>query len=365
MKLKIAILGSRGIPNRYGGFEQCAEYLAKGLVDKGHEVSVYNVHHHDHQEKIYKGVNIVHCKDWEPQIGTAGQFIYDLNCILHSRKQDYDIVLQLGYTSSSVWGFLWKTNCIQAVNMDGLEWKRSKYSSKVQKFLKKAEAWAVKRADVLIADNEGIQDYLRDEYAVESECIAYGSEITTEIDHSLIQEYGLKEYSYDMVLARMEPENSISEILEAYIQSKQERKLVLVGKLNEYAQSLELKYQQVEGVEFLGGIYKKEKIDALRASAALYLHGHTVGGTNPSLLEAMALGCTIVAKEVSFNKLVLEDGGQYFQDADSLAQTMNSFSRNNNFSNREKNLEKIRNKYSWAQIVDAYEASFLKAVNKP
>src|SRR5690606_25316653 len=138
--MKIAIVGARGIPNFYGGFEQFAEYLSLGLVQKGHDVTVYNSHTHPYQEPTWNGVKIIHCKDPEDKIGTAGQFIYDLNCIRDARKRDYDIILQLGYTSSSIWGWLMpRRKSIVTTNMDGLEWKRTKYSKKVQKFLLFAE----------------------------------------------------------------------------------------------------------------------------------------------------------------------------------------------------------------------------------
>ena len=163
--LKIAILGTRGIPNHYGGFEQFAEYLAKGLVERGFEVSVYNSHNHPYREKTWNGVEIIHCYDPEDKIGTAGQFIYDLNCIKDSRKRDFDIILQLGYTSSSVWNrFLPRKRTIITTNMDGLEWKRSKYSKPVQQFLKRAEGLAVKFSDHLIADSKGIREYLKEKY---------------------------------------------------------------------------------------------------------------------------------------------------------------------------------------------------------
>lgn len=105
--LKIGILGTRGIPNRYGGFEQCAEYLALGLKEKGHEVWVYNSVHHEYKENEWKGVHIVHCKDPEDKMGTFGQFIYDLNCINDARKRNFDVLLQLGYTSNSIWYWRW------------------------------------------------------------------------------------------------------------------------------------------------------------------------------------------------------------------------------------------------------------------
>src|SRR5689334_4059993 len=133
--MKIAIIGTRGIPNRYGGFEQITEFLSEGLVKQNHSVYVYNSHTHPYQEKTWKGVHIIHCYDPEHRLGTAGQFIYDLNCILDARKRDFDILLFLGYTSSSVWQIFFPRKSIIVSNMDGLEWKRSKYSRPVQRFL--------------------------------------------------------------------------------------------------------------------------------------------------------------------------------------------------------------------------------------
>ena len=151
--MKIAILGTRGIPNNYGGCEQFAEIFAVFLAKKTHDVYVYNSHNHIFQEDTFKSVNIIHQYDPEYKIGTVGQFIYDLNCILDSRKRNFDIILQLGYTSNSIWSFLLPTKSIIITNMDGLEWKRSKYSKIVQKFLKFAEKKAVKSSDHLIADS--------------------------------------------------------------------------------------------------------------------------------------------------------------------------------------------------------------------
>ncbi len=143
--MKIAIIGTRGIPNHYGGFEQFAEYLSLGLVEKGHMVTVYNSHTHPYQGNDWNGVKIIHCKDPEDKLGTIGQFVYDYNCIRDTRKRNYDIILQLGYTSSSVWGrLLPRKKSIITTNMDGLEWKRTKYSQKVQKFLQYAEKLGVK-----------------------------------------------------------------------------------------------------------------------------------------------------------------------------------------------------------------------------
>src|SRR5690349_15755847 len=120
--MKIGIVGTRGIPNRYGGFEQFIEFVAPELVNRGHEVYVYNSSLHPYKEPTYKGVHIISKTDPENKIGTAGQFIYDLNCIRDSRKRNYDVILQLGYTSSSIWTFLYPSGSLLVTNMDGLEW---------------------------------------------------------------------------------------------------------------------------------------------------------------------------------------------------------------------------------------------------
>src|SRR5689334_21791534 len=141
-QLKLGILGTRGIPNNYGGYERAASFLSVGLVKKGFDVTVYNSLNHPYQEKEWNGVEIVRCYDPEHRAGTAGQFIYDLNCIRHARARNYDVLLLLGYTSSSVWGRFYPKKTVIISNMDGLEWKREKYSMTVRKYLQYAEKWA-------------------------------------------------------------------------------------------------------------------------------------------------------------------------------------------------------------------------------
>src|SRR5664279_647073 len=177
MKLKIAIVGCRGIPNYYGGFEKLAECLSVGLVDKGHDVTVYNSHNHPYRKTDFYGVRIVHCYDPEYRFGTAGQFIYDWNCIQHANKQNYDVILFLGYTSSSVWGKFFPKKPVIISNMDGLEWKRAKYGSLTKQFLKYAEKLAIQFSDFYIADSVVIQNYLQKKYRIKCKYIPYGSEI--------------------------------------------------------------------------------------------------------------------------------------------------------------------------------------------
>lgn len=361
--LRIGILGTRGIPNRYGGFEQCAEYLAAGLVKKGHNVWVYNSHDHEYQQDRWNGVNIIHCYDPEKKIGTAGQFIYDLNCIRDARKRNFDVLLQLGYTSNSIWYKLWPKNCSNVVNMDGLEWKRSKYSAKVQKFLKRAERWAALNADVLVADSPGIEKYLEEEYKKPSHFIAYGADVFDEPYEPLLEKYSIQTFGYNMLMARMEPENNIETILKAHVLSSTGRPLLVVGKTeNAFGKYLVETYGQKPGIRFLGGIYDTAIINNLRYYSHLYFHGHSVGGTNPSLLEAMGSNSLVAAHDNLFNRAVLGGDAFYFADAKQLATVIQEVTAKTAHADKlANNLEKIRDQYNWPRIVDEYEKVLIAA----
>lgn len=363
--MKIAILGTRGIPNHYGGFEQCAEYLALGLKCKGFDVIVYNSHNHPYQENQWNGVKIVHCYDPEDKLGTAGQFIYDLNCILDLRKRDCDVILQLGYTSSSVWGWLMPKNSVVTTNMDGLEWKRTKYSEKVKRFLRWAEKLGVKYSDHLISDSIGIQDYLKEKYQKESTFIAYGATLFENPNISVLDNYRLKPYDYDMLIARLEPENSIEIILNGVIEANLDRPFLVVGKHNsKYGEYLKTKFGSRKNIQFIGGIYDIEVLNNLRFYSNLYFHGHTVGGTNPSLLEAMASSSLICANDNPFNRYILEDDALYFNSSADVKNHLQNVSHSvENYSHMlENNNHKITNIYDWNIIVDKYEAHLLEVV---
>lgn len=361
--MKIGILGTRGIPNHYGGFEQFAEFLSVGLVQKGHEVVVYNSSDHPYQESEWNGVKIQHCKDWEGRIGTTGQFFYDLNCILNARKQNFDILLQLGYTSSSVWKNLLPKRAIVITNMDGLEWKRSKFNTSVQKFLMKAEKWAVKSSQHLVADSKGIQSYLKKKYKIDSTFIAYGSNLFNNPDVSILNKYNLKEEGYHMLIARMEPENNVETILDGMKSSNSKLPFLVIGKTeNEFGTYLVDKFKEDQRIRFLGGIYDLNDLNNLRHHSTYYFHGHSVGGTNPSLLEAMASSAFIVANENEFNGAVLEKEALYFKTAEDvtniLNKKINSSIRLNYITSNRKKIEEC---YTWDNIINSYEDLFINS----
>lgn len=365
--MRIAIIGTRGVPNYYGGFEQCAEYLAQGLVERGFEVIVYNSHNHPYQEPYWGKVQIVHCYDPEYKLGTAGQFIYDLNCIRDVRKRNCDVILQLGYTSSSIWGWLLpRKKSVVTTNMDGLEWKRTKYSEKTKKFLKYAEKLGVKYSDHLIADSIGIQDYLKDTYGKQSVFIPYGANVFENPSAEILSHYELTPYNYDMLIARLEPENSIETILDGVILSGVNRTFLVVGKHETpYGVYLKNKFSEYTNIKFAGGIYDINKLDNLRYYANVYFHGHTVGGTNPSLLEAMSSSSLICANNNPFNKYILGADALYFETAQQVAQVLNTVIKDKPeyqlmLTN---NLAKIASTYSWETITNQY-ADHLAQISK-
>ena len=366
MKLKIAIIGTRGIPNNYGGFEQFAEFLSIHLVTKGHDVYVYNCKNHPHKKKLYKGVKIIHKLDLEKSIGTIGQFFYDFLCILDTRKRNFDIILQLGYTSSSIWSFMLPKKSLVITNMDGLEWQRTKFKPIVQRFLMYAEKLAVNKSDYLISDSIGIKNYLKKKYQVDTTFIAYGTEIFENPEVTQIHKFNLLENSYNILIARIEPENNVENIIKGVILSKDKKVLLIVGDYsrNRFGKDLYERYKENKKIRFLGSIYNKELLNNLRYYSHLYFHGHTVGGTNPSLLEAMACSCLIIAHDNAFNKSVLEEDGYYFSTPEDLAKIIKNYSKKKYDSLINSNFNKISDYYNFNNIHGLYENLFIECLRE-
>ncbi|MFC6097410.1 DUF1972 domain-containing protein [Flavobacterium qiangtangense] len=363
--MKIAILGTRGVPNHYGGFEQFAEFFSVYLAEKGHQVYVYNSHNHPYQGKIFNGVNLIHRYDPEFKIGTAGQFIYDLNCILDSKKRDFDIILQLGYTSSSVWHFLLPKKAIIITNMDGLEWKRTKYSSLVQKGLKFAEKLAVKNSHALIADSIGIQTYLKNKYRKHATYIAYGSDIFEKANEEILSKFKLEKYHFNMLIARLEPENSIEMILDGFVDSKDTTPFLVIGNHDtKFGNYLKQKYRLSNTIKFLGAIYNLDYLNNLRYFSNLYFHGHTVGGTNPSLLEAMASKALILAHKNEFNEGILRENAFYFSSSLEVKNLILSIKKSDNLRLIQNNGNAIQNEFNWTKINEQYLQLFEESLSR-
>lgn len=361
--MHIGILGTRGIPNHYGGFEQFAEYLSVNLVKRGHRVSVYNSHLHPYQEKQYKGVNIVHIYDPTKFIGAVGQFVYDFLSIHHARTEQFDIILQLGYGSSSIFFDYSPKSSILITNMDGLEWTRSKYSKRVQKFLEYAERLATQKSDCLVADSLSIQSYLKSKYKKDSLYIPYGVEVYEQFNEDILSEFKVEKEKYNILIARLEPENSIEMILNGVVASKGSTPFLVIGNhKTKFGKYLKNKFTDSR-IRFLGTLYDIDRLHTLRAYSSLYFHGHSVGGTNPSLLEAMASRALICAHDNPFNRAILEDKGFYFNNEHEITNYLNTIEKKYYTHYLELNREKIKTDYHYKTMVERYEALMYKMMN--
>lgn len=360
--MRIAILGTRGIPNNYGGFEQFAEFISVGLVKKGHDVTVYNPHYHSYDCNEFKGVKIIKVKNAEQRIGAAGNFLYDYRCLKDAAQRNFDIVYEAGYATCSPFFYTLKgTRTKLITNMDGIEWMRAKWSFFEKRLMKYLESLAVRRSHYIISDNPGIQHYYKEKFNKDSFFIPYGADLSLNPDKKDLERFNVKPANYFMLIARMEPENNIDIVLQAYKQSGRTEPFLVIGNHEiKYGRALHKKYNSGP-IRFLGSIYNKKILDSLRHFCKAYLHGHSVGGTNPSLLEAMASSAFIIAHKNPFNASVLKSNALYFDTAESLCEIFGNINSHLSLYKRDfinSNKKEIDRNYRWQSIIDRHEEIF-------
>jgi glycosyltransferase involved in cell wall biosynthesis len=245
-----------------------------------------------------------------------------------------------------------------ATHVDGLEWKRAKWGPMGQRYYRWAESLSVRWSDALIADAEGIADYYRAEFAAPSSQIAYGAPILVDPQVQRLSELGLSRGRYHLVVARFEPENHVLEIVRGYVRSRAELPLVVVGSApyaDEYTTAIEAAADR--RVRLLGGVWDQDLLDALYAGSLTYLHGHSVGGTNPSLLRAGGAGAAVIAYDVGFNREVLGEPGVYFGTEEELAQSVErAESAPADTRQRGEEVQKAIARYDWDAVASEYEA---------
>jgi glycosyltransferase involved in cell wall biosynthesis len=264
----------------------------------------------------------------------------------------------LGFTSSSAWGWFYPEQSTLIFNMDGLEWKRTKYSKPVQKFLLLAEKLAVRFSNYYIADSVVIQSYLQSKYAINSEHIPYGAEIHDNEDERLLQEFGVEKHEYYILMARMAAENNIEMILDGFHASNSRKKFLVVGSVdNKTGRQLVQKFNNDKRIVFTGGIYNHpQKVHSLKYYSSLYFHGHSVGGTNPSLLEAMASQALVAAHDNPFNRAVLQEDAYYFSSMYEVKGIIEHVTRNEQaMAMIDNNLHKIKEHFNWNSVIKKYE----------
>ena len=353
-KNKIAIIGTAGVPAIYGGFETLAEYLTQYLGKK-YALTVYcSSKSYSHKMAEYNDVKLVYL----PLNANGVQSIpYDMLAILKAMRYA-DTLLILGVSGCIILPFvklLSRKKII--VNIDGMEWKRDKWSKFAKWFLRFSEKLAVKYADIVITDNKVIQNYVLSEYGVTSTLIAYGGDhaVGAPLSKEVLSQYPFLNANYAFTVCRIEPENNIHVILEA-VARQNKLPLILVGnwQASRYGLDVYAKYSGIEHIRLLDPIYDQALLNQLRSNCLVYVHGHSAGGTNPSLVEAMYLGLPIFAFAADYNKETTENAAEYFSDADELKQLIVSCSEETLLANGLKMSEIATRRYQWKGIVAQY-----------
>lgn len=352
------MIGTRGVPARYGGFETAIEEVGRRLADRGHRVLVYsrNPDASTPLPRFYRGMRVIELPAMRRRsletLSHTGASIAHLLPRVHP-----DVAFVFNAANSPFLPALRAARIPVATHVDGLEWKRGKWGPTGQRYYRAAEAAAVRFSDALIADARGIADYYDQEFSAPTELIAYGApQVPTRTDR--LPELGLEAGGYHLVVARFEIENHVDVIVDGYTRSSARRPLVVVGSApysDEHTRRIESLADA--RVRLLGGIWDQELLDQLYAGALIYHHGHSVGGTNPSLLRAIGAGTAVDAFDVPFNREVLGDAGRYWSDADDVAALVASAEADPaaHLERGGLSLERAR-LYDWDEVADRYEA---------
>jgi glycosyltransferase involved in cell wall biosynthesis len=366
--IRLAILGTRGIPAQYGGFETFAQELSTRLAAKGVEVTVYCIASKTKQPSTYSKVLLSYVPS--PRLGPITTVAFDMLCLWRARKS-YDVVYMLGYGAAffcfipRLWGSkVW-------INVDGIEWARAKWNFIAKSYFKFMEAVAVRVANRIIADAEGIKDFLLERHKTITTCtvIPYGAPLVNlKKNQAQLAQWSIQAGQYYLVVSRLEPENHVLEILQGYAVSMSSCPLLVVGdyhRQTDYVKSLQ--GVKDDRIRFLGAVYDHDKLQALRYCCKAYFHGHSVGGTNPSLLEALGCGNVIVAHDNVFNREVAGDAGLYFKNGNDIPGLINKIETMDN-EMREKLLSiavnRIREQYTWEIVTDKYMGILSSRENK-
>lgn len=317
--MKVAFAGTRGIPARYGGFETAVEEIAARFADRGVDAVVYCRNAPD-RLPTHRGVALVHL----PAVRSKSleTLSHTFLSVLHLLRRPVDVVLLFNGANAVFAPLLRARGMPTAVHVDGLEWKRAKWSAPARLWHKLGERAAVRFADAVIADAPGIARYYRDRYGAATELLTYGAPVLRDVGDSRIAELGLARHGFHLVVARLEPENHVDLIVEGYARSDAALPLVVVGEApfaDEHVRAIHASAAGDDRVRFLGAVWDQALLDELYANALTYLHGHSVGGTNPSLLRAMGAGAGVVAFAVDFNEDIVGEHGRYFSGPEEVA----------------------------------------------
>jgi glycosyltransferase involved in cell wall biosynthesis len=360
--LRIAMMGTRGVPARYGGFETCVEEVGQRLAARGHDVLVYcrRPERSVRRADTYLGMRLVHLPCMHRR--SLETLSHTGLSVAHLARRRADVALVFNAANAPWLPVLRATGVPCATHVDGLEWQRGKWGPAGRRYYRMAERLAVRWSDALIADAVGIQDYYRTRFGAATELIAYGAPITDRSRAERLAELDLAPDGYHLVVARFEPENHVDMVVEGYCRSAAGKPLVVVGSAPYAAAHTQRIHALADHrVRFVGGLWDQELLDQLYANAYVYWHGHSVGGTNPSLLRAVGAGTATNAFDVTFNREVLGEAGWYFSTAADVTAAVEQAERDPLEVLRRGTLSRASAaRYDWDDVAGKYEALCLR-----
>jgi len=356
---KISIVGTVGLPAKYGGFETLAANLVGNLSNKFKITVFCSGKFYEDRSQYYDGARL---KYINLNANGVQSIFYDVISILWSLFFA-DTILILGVSGAIIIPIIKLfSNKNIIVNIDGLEWKREKWNRFIRWFLRVSEKLAVRHSHVVIADNRVIQEYIKNTYHKESTLIAYGGDHIkkAELSNQLIEKFPFLEGRYALTICRIEPENNIHMILEAF-RLYENLNLVVLGNwdIGTYSRQLRKQYGEVKNIFLLDGMYDNvTDKNQIRSGAYVYIHGHSAGGTSPALVEAMSLGMPVLSYDINYNKETTQEKAKYFGCEKQLVDLLESLSDmdliylgNEMFNIAQKN-------YSWELIAKKYVSIF-------
>ncbi len=367
--MRVAIIGSRGYPYVYSGYETFVKYLVEGLVAKGIDVTVY-CHGNLYKEKPKQvnGVNLVYMPSVQSK--AFSQLLNASFSFLHAIFRPYDVILVIN-AANGPFGLLTKwAGKPTAINVDGLEWLRPKWKGTGARYFKWAARQACRFYDVIINDSEEMRRVYLQEFGRASQVIAYGGIVRQSTQPQLISKWSLQPGEYYLIVGRLIPDNNADIIIEGFTSSSSTKKLVVVGDVpykDAYAERI--KGLTDDRLVFTGYIRDQEVLAELYHHAYGYLHGHEFGGTNPTMLEALACGSAILALNTPFNQEMLQEGryGRFFEkNAESVKLLINKVEHQPEEMQtmKEHSPKGITKKYTWDFVVDEYIKVFETLLKK-
>ncbi len=364
-KIRVAIVGSAGIPAKYGGYETITQDLSIGLVKKGFEVYVtcQSKKFKRNPYGIFKGVHLVYFPIINSIYNISDFALYDALSVFWATF-NVDIIYMLSYTNAPLLIFPRILRKTILVNADGLEWKRRKHSKFLRFLLRSFELISLRIVDSMVVDSQALGVYYKENYNVNTTYVPYGIKEIAPLEPSNLKKYGLEPKGYYLLIARLEPENNIDLIIDEFKKSTSNKKIVIVAPLKKTSYVRKLLESKSERILFTGGIYEPQLQRTLRHNCFAYIHGHEVGGTNPTLVEALSCHNIILALDVPFNREVAGEGAFYFtKNSGSLTSKLEQLERekpDHLVAVGRKGYERYITNYSVEGMVDASEKLFRK-----